>query len=677
MSTDVQEPALPPADSPGEAKPAPHDRRDQRIVARVVFPEDRDLDTLPLYVDFAPYLGVDPATRIDPAAPKIPQTATPVAVTAVHSEYVRGRRSFALPAGERVSFGTYFNAFPAAYWRKWTDAASVTLTVRATGSPTVTVYRSNAHGATERMTAISVPEEGWSIELSLAPFGDGGWYWFDLASGSQPAVLEEADWSVAELGRTRGTASIAITTFNRPDYCAAQLRQLGAAAGTLELLDEIVVIDQGTDNVEDQPGFTHVEQGLRGKLRIIRQPNLGGSGGFSRGMHEALGGGRSRYVLLLDDDVVLEPEGIGRGIAFADHCRTPTIVGGHMFNMYERSVLHSWAESVNEWEFSWGPVNGTKQAHNFARQNLRRTAWLHKRFDVDYNGWWMCLIPVEVVDKIGLGLPLFIKWDDAEFGLRARDAGFPTVTYPGAAVWHVPWMEKDDTVDWQAYYHQRNRWLVALLYTPYPRGGNLISKSLRDDLKQLLAQQYSAVELRLQAIEDLLDGPERLHADLPTGLARVRATRARFSDARVERDLDAFPMPRRVRPPKRGKDPEPPKGPIQAVVGAASGALRQFRAVRDSSREHPEATVAAMDGRWWMLSRFDSALVTTADGTGQSWYQRDPDRFRSMLARSVKLHQRAARDWPALAERYKAALPDLTSPAAWEQNFHPGGTPPG
>jgi len=28
---------------------------------------------------------------------------------------------------------------------------------------------------------------------------------------------------------------------------------------------------------------------------------------------------------------------------------------------------------------------------------------------VDYNGWWMTLIPVEVIREIGLSLPLFIK----------------------------------------------------------------------------------------------------------------------------------------------------------------------------------------------------------------------------------------------------------------------------
>ncbi len=67
---------------------------------------------------------------------------------------------------------------------------------------------------------------------------------------------------------------------------------------------------------------------------------------------------------------------------------------------------------------------------DFAARNLRSARWLHKRIDVDFNGWFMCLIPRQVLDEIGLSLPLFIKWDDAEFGLRAKEAGYPDGDLP-------------------------------------------------------------------------------------------------------------------------------------------------------------------------------------------------------------------------------------------------------
>ena len=373
--------------------------------------------------------------------------------------------------------------------------------------------------------------------------------------------------------------------------------------------------------------------------------------------------------------MLVEPEGIARAVAFADLAATPTIVGGHMFSMYERSVLHAVGEGVNRYRWFWGPVNGTIYGHDFKAANLRQTTGLHRRVDVDYNGWWMCLIPTQVVRRLGLSLPVFIKWDDAEYGLRAKAAGFPTVTLPGAAVWHVPWTDKDDTVDWQAYFHARNRLLVALLYSPYDRGGRVVYESLNMQLKHALALQYSAAELRLLALEDLLRGPERLHQDLPGKLTQVRSIRQGYHDAQVAKEPGSFPEVRRAKPPKKGREPSEPRSGLGRVTAAATGALRQVLPVKHLSTEHPEAGIAAMDAKWWLLAQFDSAVVSTADGTGASWHKRDRRTFLDLMRRSVVLHERVAREWPRLRETYREALGDVVSPQSWEHTFGLSGRP--
>src|SRR6185437_7563423 len=98
-------------------------------------------------------------------------------------------------------------------------------------------------------------------------------------------------------------------------------------------------------------------------------------------------------------------------------------------------------------------------------------------------------MPTTVIREIGLSLPAFIKWDDAEYGVRARDRGFPTVSLPGVASWQVPWDEKDDARNWQAYYHLRNRLVSALLHSPAAKGGALVSESLERQLQSLLSMQ--------------------------------------------------------------------------------------------------------------------------------------------------------------------------------------------
>ena len=133
---------------------------------------------------------------------------------------------------------------------------------------------------------------------------------------------------------------------------------------------------------------------------------------------------------MMDDDVVCEPEGIIRAVTFGDLARRPTIVGGHMFSLYNKSELHSFGEIVQPWRFWWmTPLDGYSRWDLSAR-NIRSARWLHKRVDVDFNGWFMCLIPRVVIDEIGLSLPLFIKWDDAEYGLRAKRRRLPDGDLP-------------------------------------------------------------------------------------------------------------------------------------------------------------------------------------------------------------------------------------------------------
>ena len=639
-----------------------------RVLQRFVLPADGDSDILPLYAE-GEIISVAPVTkesRDDDSA------EIGIAETSRQSPgQIVSRYSYRVPAQSRSSFGTYFNAFPAAYWRRWTIVEKVTLRVAVSGSGSVIVYKSNARGASHRVDSARIDPEPTELvfELPLNTFGDGGWYWFDVAADSEDAVVESARWEAEVPAETpRGRVTIGVTTFNRPTDCAVMLGQLGASDTLPGVLNEVVVSDQGSRNVVDDPRFPAAREALGDGLRIIYQPNLGGSGGFSRGMYEALEGGAD-YVLLLDDDVRVEPEGIVRAVTFADLSRVPTIVGGHMFSMYERTMLHAYAEHVQPWRFWWESTKGTRPDHDLANAPLRTTSWLHQRADADYNGWWMCLIPTSVVRRIGLSLPFFIKWDDSEYGLRAKRAGVPTVSLPGAAVWHVPWTDKDDSLDWQASFHERNRLVAALIHSQYRHGGHVITESMQGQIKHLLSSQYSVVELRLKAIEDILTGPGHLQAGIATIVPEVRALRSAFDDAVVEKDPDAFPMVRREKLPRRGEDLGYPKTIAGRLAMAAKGTVKQILPVKPASRANPEARVPWTEARWWMLSQFDSAVVSNSDGSGASWYHRDPARFRELLVRSIVLHKRLRQEWDALQAEYRANVGAVVGPEAWARTF--------
>ena len=78
-----------------------------------------------------------------------------------------------------------------------------------------------------------------------------------------------------------------------------------------------------------------------------------------------------------------------------------------------------------------------------------------------------------------------------------------------------------------------------------------------------------------------------MHRDLPTKLAEIRAFRKGQDDAHVETDPRAYPPVRRVKPPRRGKDPTEPKGLAATYAAAVAGIIRQIRPVRSTSKAQP------------------------------------------------------------------------------------------
>ena len=372
-----------------------------------------------------------------------------------------------------VSFATYFNAFPASYWRRWSTLESVVLRVELTGSARVDVYRSKATGS--RITVggapLSSPADdtpAWTeFEIGLDPFEDGGWIWFDITTDTAVTV-HSAAWYAPVPAPGRANIAVGIPTFNRPSDCVNALAALTSDPLVDNVIGAVIVSDQGTRKVVDHPDFAAVAAPLGSRLSIHNQPNLGGSGGYSRVMYEALKNTDCEQILFMDDDIRIEPDSILRALSLNRFAKAPTLIGGQMLNLQEPSHLHVMGEVVDRGNFMWTNAPFTEYDHDFAKYPLadeeERSKELHRRIDVDYNGWWMCMIPRQVAEELGQPLPLFIKWDDADYGLRAAEHGYGTVTMPGTAIWHMAWSDKDDAIDWQAYFHLRNRLVVAAMH---------------------------------------------------------------------------------------------------------------------------------------------------------------------------------------------------------------------
>ena len=248
------------------------------------------------------------------------------------------------------------------------------------------------------------------------------------------------------------------------------------------------------------------------------------------------------------------------------------------------------------------------------------------------------MIPRQVAEELGQPLPLFIKWDDADYGLRAAEHGYPTVTMPGAAIWHMAWSDKDDAIDWQAYFHLRNRLVVAAMHWDGDIDGP-DCQSPKATLKHLLCLEYSTVAIQNKAIDDFLAGPEHIFSILESALPEVHAMRKEYPDAVVLPGRHPLPPPSGWREGAQADRLRcPPSVFGWPAVWCTSCARKTPRTTR-----RPQLNVATQDARWFLLCKVDGVTVTTADGRGVVYRQRDRAKMFELLRESVRRQVRLAR----------------------------------
>ncbi|MFC3796742.1 glycosyltransferase [Corynebacterium tuscaniense] len=603
-----------------------------------------------------------------------------------------GRTSFNILAGEEVSFETYFNAFPASYWRRWSQLDTVVLAMDVQGAATISVYRSKHDGVRISVTNVEAKDARVEIPLKLANFEDGGWLWFDVNAESD-ATITDAGWFAphepkeqvlpdgSTIAPSEKKVAVGIPTFNRPRDAVNALHALAEDPFVLEAITDVLMPDQGNQHPADEPDFKEAEANLAGRLKIFQQGNLGGSGGYSRIMYEALNQTDAPFILYMDDDIAIEPDSILRAVQAARYAKSPILVGGQMLNLQDRSQLRTTGETVDPNIFMFSAAKHAVYDHDFAKYPLgyvgteeedldpRKTTSrpLHRRIDVDYNGWWMNLFPRVVAEKMGLPLPLFIKWDDNEYALRAKEAGLPTVTWPGVAIWHMAWADKDDAIDWQAYFHMRNRLIVASIYGP-ENPEAMLKNMLKSTLKHYVCMEYSTIAIQNEAMKDFLAGPDQLFDILESSLPRIQEIRKGFPDAQVlpsAADLPAATGAPGVPTNKMGGR----LAKIKKIPWAAKSLLHLRKPEDRAHWEAPQLNLTAEEARWYTLARVDSATVSTAGGTGVAFRKRDKELAKTLLDEQKRLRAEIKDRWAELKRTYREARPELTSHENWKKIF--------
>ncbi|MFD4368999.1 glycosyltransferase [Rhodococcus sp. NPDC058521] len=555
----------------------------------------------------------------------------------------------------RAHTNTYFGRFAASYWQRWTTVREVVVSARVEAEARCKVRLVASDIAGHRRIVGSTVVRGTetiSLTASLDKFVDGGALWVEFDAAGGAVDISELEWTVESPPTVRPVA-IAICTFNRAKDCADTVAALASDDRVLAALDAVYVVDQGTDLVQDRELYQEVAPRFEDKLHYVRQPNLGGAGGFTRGLYEVSAANEHADVILMDDDILCEPETVLRLNAFANVTVEPTLVGAQMLYLLNPDYLNVGAEEVHLHRLAHGQkVEKALGNTSMLKRNQER------RVDAGYNAWWTCLIPAEVVKQIGLPIPIFFQWDDVEYGIRAREAGFVTVTLPNAAVWHADFYWKDHD-DWARYFSTRNSLIVGALH------GDVTTKFIRRQfLRQiseyLVAMQYGLAATTLRGIEDFLSGPDVLRDGGIEAMAAIRRERAEYPET-VNHPAATAPV-RAADLTTRRAAKDHPSRPLLVLFKRA--VYQWF-----GKTQHGLIGVPREDAHWWHVSLFDHVVVTDASQSGVRIRRRDKKKADKLIKRTFALLKRLEDEGESVQQKYRDAVPELTSRENWARLY--------
>ena len=298
---------------------------------------------------------------------------------------------------------------------------------------------------------------------------------------------------------------LSTTTFKKETYVERNIALL--KSDILESDDDIsrhfgvLVVDNGR---------TLDAEALSGNgVKVCPNANVGGAGGFARGMIEALESPRGyTHILLMDDDVAISPESVRRTFNLL------RIVNDDYADAFISGAMLNYEAGNEQWEDT-GYMTPEGYCHpakprlcltkfeEVVYNEAYRVPGAIKRLHQRYAAWWYCCIPVSTIRAKGMPLPFFVRYDDAEYGVRCSPE---FMTMGGICIWHDPFDKRYNAAN-ELYQTTRNE-LVAQFTTGFAQNSDFEKEVYHKLMLELKKFGYAGAELILDAFEDFLKGPE-------------------------------------------------------------------------------------------------------------------------------------------------------------------------
>ncbi|WP_288957493.1 hypothetical protein [uncultured Desulfovibrio sp.] len=417
--------------------------------------------------------------------------------------YSFGDKTVHLKKDSSVDLLTYFNAFSAVKWKKYTNVDQVSMYLDFEGEA--------------RAEAIHICEKGKSVlaawklkagrrttlELPLGAYPDTGIIGLHIHA-EQECTLYGGGYLTDAPETQPVRLGIGITTYRREDAVKASVARLGKAIAEHPLYHDaidITVVDNGQTLVpEDVPAAT-----------LIPSRNLGGTGGFMRSLIHYQDEGKYTHCLFMDDDASCEAGSLFRSMSFMRHAKDISVaVSGAMLS--ENVQFIQW-ENGAYFDKCCHPMhcNYDLRDSNILVLNEKEDAQ-----QPTYGAWWFFMFPINKVETYSF--PFFVRGDDIEFSYTNE---FNIVRMNGIGVWQEDFKTKESPMT--LYLDVRSHVLHHLVLEHIDHGPMNILKMVWSFFRRFnWSYQYDTANAILTSFMDMQQGPKYWLENMDIGKIRTK-----------------------------------------------------------------------------------------------------------------------------------------------------------
>lgn len=556
------------------------------------------------------------------------------------------RRRLEMASGGIAQFNTAMNLFNYRKWVRHCMLQTLGLQLVGEGRFEVVVFQVSPDKSWERLyEEVETLPRGGRLQIDLTDrlqASDLSVLYFEIKALDN-CVIEDACWTTSDQPRRAPTLALSITTFKREEAVADSVRRFEDFVTQSSLRDHLhlIVVDNGNSaNLTDGKNFSSV---------VSR--NLGGSGGFARGLTEAHARGFT-HCLFMDDDAKVHMGALERVWWFLAYAKDLSVaVSGGLTQADARWCV--WENGAHFDKHCLPHWLGT-DLRDFPSVLRMEHDSSRKQPQSYYGGWWFFAFSIGGIKH--WPFPFFVRGDDISFSIANE---LTISTLPGAVCFQDADFSAKESLQ-TLYLDMRSHLIHHIVLPPLDRGRRDVLWIMAWFFRRSLLQcHYETLEALNLAAEDVLEGPAFFaeNMDMTTRRATLDAVRKaetwkeRMPHRAVSDRLTIYTERNRIwhwilRKTFNGHL-LPFFGAFGNRIALTGGSRGNLRLVWGAA----EITYLTEDGQKYMTVRHSKAKA-----------------YRQGL-RMVRNMARMARQYPRLREQWQRGYAQMTTEAFWTETF--------